>query len=97
MDAVLHAERRLGPWRKRTYRADLSRLPDGTYVEIDGRPWLVWGDRLLAWAPDRYVDRRHRPPGGDVTVLTPPSIVGVLAAGYAVEAHPSATGTGCLC
>ena len=51
---------------------------------------LVLNDRLLAWSPDRYVERRPRPRGGAVTVLTPPSIVAVLQAGYRTNLHPSA-------
>jgi hypothetical protein len=90
IDARLHAERRRGPWRKRTYTADLATLPSGSYVKFDDRPWLVLGDTLLAWSADTYNDRRRRPSGGTVTVLTPPSIVAVLHAGYAAAVHPSA-------
>jgi hypothetical protein len=93
LDEVLHAERRLGPWRKRTYVADLSTLPDGAYVTLDDTAWLVRGDALYAWSPDRYVAARPRPPSVEVTVLTPPSIVAVLRAGYAPMLHPSASRT----
>jgi hypothetical protein len=92
MDARLHAERRLGPWLKRTYSADLETLPDGSYIKLDDRPWLVSGDNLLAWSADAYHDRRRRPSTGAVEVLTPPSIVAVLHAGYAAALHPSGAG-----
>jgi hypothetical protein len=89
-DAILHAERRIRPWVKRTHLAEFGSLPDGTYVALNERAWLVRGDRLLAWSPDGYVQSTHRPPTGEVTVLTPPSIVAVLRAGYRAEVHPSA-------
>jgi hypothetical protein len=90
MDARLHSERRVRPWVKRTYLGDLGDLPDGTYVALEDRAWLVWRDRLFAWAADGYVDRRPRPPRGSVTVLTPHSLVGVLRAGYRPAVHPTA-------
>jgi hypothetical protein len=89
MDDVLHVERRERPWSKRTHVADLSTLPDGTYIALDDAAWLVLGDTLLAWSPVGYQVRKPKPRVGDVTVLTPPSIVGVLRAGYPVHLHPS--------
>ena len=89
MDRVLQSERLAGG-RKRTYRAEFSRLPDGTYVAIDGAAWLVWRGVLLAWADAGYADRRRPPQHGEVDVLTPRSIVALLAAGYPVSVHLSA-------
>jgi hypothetical protein len=90
MDAVLHVERRIKPWVKRTHTADPRSLPDGAYIVEAGRPWLVLGETLLAWSPDRYNQRTMRPSAGEVTVLTPPSIIAVLRAGYRSAVHPSA-------
>ncbi|MDQ6674830.1 MAG: hypothetical protein M3069_29510 [Chloroflexota bacterium] len=90
MDARLHSERRVRPWVKRTYLAEFPTLPDGSFVVLDERALLVRGDELLAWSADGYLQRVARPPSGDVTVLTPPSIVGVLRAGYEPHVHPSA-------
>jgi hypothetical protein len=90
MDAVLHAERRVRPWVKRTFVTDFSALPDGTYVAEAGQAWLVLGETLLAWSADRYLERRPRPASGEVTVLTPASIVAVLRTGYRASLHPSA-------
>ena len=90
IDARLHGERRLGPWRKRTYDAELHNLPDGTFVALEDRAWLVLGDALLEWSPDRYLTRRSRFTGS-VTVLTPPSLVGVLGAGYVPLLHRTAS------
>jgi hypothetical protein len=90
MDVILHAERRVRPWIKRTHTAEFASLPDGAYVGLDKQAWLVRGDRLLAWSADGYLRRIRRPKSGTVTLLTPPSIVAVLRAGYPAEVHPSA-------
>jgi hypothetical protein len=92
LDGVLHLERRVRPWVKRTFTADLATLPDGSYITLDERAWLVLDGVLLAWSADGYHDRRRRPIAGTVTVLTPPSIVAVLHAGYQATLHPSAAG-----
>jgi hypothetical protein len=76
-DALLHAERRAAPtrlpWRD---------LPDGTFVAVAAGPALVLGDRLLPWTVDGYGHPTSRPRTGAVAVLTPPSTVRALAAGY---------------
>ncbi len=89
IDARLHADRVAGR-RKRTYRDDITALPDGTYIALQGLPWLVWGRSLYAWSDSGYAARRPRAPRGDVEVLTPRSAVAVLAAGYRPGVHPSA-------
>jgi hypothetical protein len=89
MDARLHDERLAGK-KKRTYRAPIGDLPDGTYVALDGTAWLVWGKCLHAWSDSGYVRKRARPSQGEVEALTPRSIVAILAAGYRPGVHPSA-------
>lgn len=89
MDARLHAERLAGR-RKRTYRADIAALPDGAYVVLDGTAWLVWENALWEWSGDGYRNRVARPVRREAEVLTPPSIVAILAAGYRPGIHPSA-------
>jgi hypothetical protein len=92
MDASLHLERRVRPWVKRTYTADIGSLPSGSYIKLDDRAWLVLDEALLAWSADSYQDRRRKQPSGQVIVLTPPSLVAVLHAGYQAALHPSAAG-----
>jgi hypothetical protein len=93
MDAHLNADRLVRSGIKRTYRAGLAALPDGTMVEVGGAPWLVLGDDLLAWTPGGYRGRTTRARIGDVTVLTPRATVDVIAAGYHPVLHPTATPT----
>ena len=88
MDRALDAERRDGK-RQRTHRAGIATLPDGTFVAIDGRAWVVRGSELLAWTNRGYGERRARPVAGEAEVVTPASIVAVLRAGYGPELHPS--------
>ena len=57
-------------------------LPDGAFVVEGGEPLLVLGDRLLRWTPGGYDGARPRPRSGTATVLTPPSLVAVLASGW---------------
>jgi hypothetical protein len=91
MDTALHTERRLRPWQKRTYQTGIELLPDGTLVALDGAAWLLQAGRLRAWSAEGYAETRPRPVLGEVVVLTPPSIVAVLRAGYRPGVHPSAS------
>jgi hypothetical protein len=89
MDKILHAERLDGK-AKRSHRANLDTLPDGAMISFHGQPFAVHGNYLLRWAPDGYSQAQSRLHGIDVDVLTPPSILAVLARGYAPLWHPSA-------
>jgi hypothetical protein len=93
IDDQLHAER-LSPDRsKRSFPASLEELPDGVFVTAAAwgeHAYLVWGTCLLAWSPGGYGERRPRPKKADVFLLTPPSTVGAIRAGYVPEVHVSA-------
>ncbi|MGE3990240.1 hypothetical protein [Pseudorhodoplanes sp.] len=89
MDRSLHQERINGR-AKRIHRHDIAALADGTMIAIEGAAFAVKGGVLLRWSPAGYVERRARPLSGSVDALTPPSIVAVLANGYAPCWHPSA-------
>ena len=88
MDRALQAER-LDGRAKRVHEMDFDALPDGAFVSIDGSAFAVRGSQLLRWAESGYTGTISRP-RGVATVLTPPSIVAVLSAGYAPQWHPSA-------
>jgi hypothetical protein len=89
MDLVLHAERLDGRAKQR-HRRNIDGLPDGVFVAREQGAWAVRGKTLLRWTPKRYDTRKRRPRGTMVDVLTPPAIVGALAAGYRPRWHPSA-------
>jgi hypothetical protein len=88
MDNQLHRERtdtseHLLPWRA---------LPDGAFVDSQSGPAVVVGDHLAVWDDAAYGYRRRlpRPAAGAVPVITPPSTVAVLRAGYPVQIDLSA-------
>jgi hypothetical protein len=93
IDRRLHAQRPTANRSKRSFGAVLDELPDGVFVAVPAwgeQAYLVWGDRLLAWSPSGYGNRRRRLRGKEVKVLTPPSTVATIRAGYVPEVHPSA-------
>jgi hypothetical protein len=77
LDDRLHAERLDGRERRLHAAGD---LPDGAFVLREGAPWLVLGEQLLRWTPAGYTDRAPR--SDDAPLLTPPSLVHVLRAGW---------------
>jgi hypothetical protein len=83
IDAVLHNER-LTVGRR---RSTLDGLPDGTMVAAGARAFVVAAGRLFLWTIDGYrpVDVPPKVDG----VITPPSTVAALRAGYRPVLHPS--------
>jgi hypothetical protein len=89
MDQVLHRDRLQGGAKRRHCR-NIDDLADGTVIVLDGAAFALRGDALLRWTPHGYDARVARPRGVMVDVLTPPAILGVLAAGYQPRWHASA-------
>ena len=96
IDARLHDERLAFPARaKRTHAAPIDALPDGAFVILADGPHLVLGPRLVRWSSGGYTSSRPRPPRGPAEVLTPPSLLSLLGAGFdplVPLIHPSAHG-----
>jgi hypothetical protein len=91
IDARLHDERVDESRSHRLHDAVLDQLPDGAFVLRDGEPWLVRGAELLHWTPGGYDERAPRV--GSARLITPPSLVDVLRAGWRSQlplVHPSA-------
>jgi len=82
IDRVLHPERLDRKGSKKTYRAVLSSLPDGTMVERAGVPHLIWRGKLLPWSFAGYGPGVRAAPDEGVDVLTPRSIVGAIREGF---------------
>jgi hypothetical protein len=92
MNRQLHAERIVrGTHRRRFHELPWAGLPDGTFVLLDGSPAVVVGQQLSEWTYDGYGARRARPTRGAATVITPPSTVAVLRAGYPLQIEAEAT------
>lgn len=91
MDRVLHDERIARPGReKRLHPLPPGPLPDGAMVtDGAGKAWVACDGGLRQWGFDGY---RAEPPVPTTPLLlvTPPSIVAALEAGYPAGLHPSA-------
>jgi hypothetical protein len=92
MDAVLHHERVDRGRRQVTYQAPAGELPDGAMIRADGRIGLLLAGRLRPWSFAGYGPPAQVPVPGAVEVLTPPSTVAAIAAGYRPLVHPAALG-----
>jgi hypothetical protein len=85
VDARLHRERTRGAHRQ----AACDELPHGAMVSLGGRAWLVVDGGLRAWTHAGYRDDRAWP-DEPVTVLTPPSTIAAMRAGWQPGMHSSA-------
>jgi hypothetical protein len=93
MNRQLHAERIVrGSHRRRLHAASWADLPDGAFVLPDtpGAPAVVAGGELITWTHNGYGTRRPRPRHGEARLITPPSTVAALRAGYPVQIDPTA-------
>src|SRR5688572_30036447 len=91
IDAVLQSERLDERRQKRIHEDDFAGLPDGALVALapEDRAFLVRGDKLYPWSFEGYGSPLPKPARGLAGVLTPPSILNALAAGFAAGVHPS--------
>jgi hypothetical protein len=95
IDAQLHDER-VDPLNRgqRRREAPFDELPDCAIVLDRDAPRLVLGRSLLRWTSGGYTDRMRRPTGEQAQVLTPPSLLALLHAGWqplhVPLLHPSA-------
>ncbi len=85
------------PWREGARAPVLIRgvgrevpLPDGAMVEVDSTAFAIKGSHLLRWSFGGYVDAISRDTVMRAKLLTPPTIIGILARGYQPRWHPSA-------
>jgi hypothetical protein len=91
IDAVLHRER-LDHGQKRLHplAVPLGDLPDGAMVQAGDESYLIAGGKTLRWSFDGY--SRARIDTAAALLLTPPSTLRALEAGYRPVLHPSASG-----
>jgi len=89
IDAVLHRERLAGG-KKRLHPlpSPLQQLPDGAMVQAGGESFLIAQGKPLTWSPAGY--REPQNALRDALLLTPPSTLRALSAGYQPVLHPSA-------
>ncbi|XKG46269.1 hypothetical protein LG312_13275 [Halomonas sp.] len=77
--------------RKVTWQSPVDVLPDGAFFEHDGQAYLVWEGRHWRWSFDGYQQAAPCSSEEEVEVLTPPSTVKALLAGFRPEVQLSLT------
>jgi hypothetical protein len=83
MDRQLHSERIVrGTHRRQFHSLAWTALPAGSFALVDGEPALVLDDAVVPWTIGGYSAARTRPGAGSAEVITPPSTVAALRAGY---------------
>lgn len=89
IDTVLHHER-LDQGRKRLHAllVPLAQLPEGAMVQQGEESFLVTQGRVLLWSPAGYAAVARQL--GEAALLTPPSTLRSLNAGYSPLLHPTA-------
>jgi hypothetical protein len=89
IDAVLHRER-LSGGKKRLHARTISReeLPDGAMLQEGTDSFLIVQGRALLWSPAGYRNAQNGLQGA--MLLTPPSTLRALSAGYRPLLHKSA-------
>ena len=85
MDTVLHRERLDG--RSKRFHPVPRELPDGAIVVAGSTAWLVAAGTTWRWSTAGY-ERAGMPK--PEALLTPPSVIAALGAGYRPALHPSA-------
>src|SRR5262249_8681631 len=88
IDEVLHRER-LDHGQKRLHELlmPLDQLPEGAMVQEGEESFLITQGSALLWSPAGYARIDHEL--NDVVLLTPPSTLRTLAAGYKPVLHPT--------
>jgi hypothetical protein len=89
IDAVLHRERlERGKKRLHPLPVPIAELPDGAMVQAGAESFLIVQGRALQWSMAGY--RRVERAIGDAMLLTPPSTLRAISAGYRPLLHASA-------
>jgi hypothetical protein len=89
MDDVLHAERLDGRVKRlHDLPGPVGELPDGAMLQVDGESYLMAGGMALRWSFDGYNETDA--PLVAPKLITPPSTLRALTAGYRPVLHASA-------
>jgi len=86
IDAILHSERLDAKGGKRMHplKTSIAQLPDGAMIASGEHAYLVKGGKPYLWSWEGY---RSGNPGPDILLLTPPSTILALGAGFRPEMH----------
>jgi hypothetical protein len=78
------------PNRPHKGESEVSGMPDGAMVEIDNEAYAIKGAHLLHWSFGGYVEAIPRDTVKHANLLTPHTIIAILANGYQPRWHESA-------
>ena len=81
IDNALHAER-TSDCAKCPDRGVLDALPSGVFVAAGEQAFIWRNQQLQAWIPSGYHDLEGQMPSFPLQILTTPSVIRTLAAGY---------------
>jgi hypothetical protein len=87
IDTVLHRERLASGKQLHPLPMRLEQLPEGTMVQEGGDSFLIAQGRVYLWSPAGYAKATRAL--DHAMLLTSPSIVRTLSAGYRPVLHPS--------
>jgi hypothetical protein len=91
IDRHLHSERIMrGSHCRLLHGSSWPGLPKGVFVMLNDGPAIVLDDALVPWTSQGYTTALPRPRAGAVEVITPPSTVAALSAGYRPQIDPAA-------
>jgi hypothetical protein len=82
IDTIIHRERIAKDAAKKMYQARAHDLPEGTFIELEGSPFLLANKRRYKWSPFGYRRGILIAKNETVNVLTPGSVVNAFMAGY---------------
>ena len=88
IDTILHTERINADGIKKMFHESLDNLPDGTFISVEGEPYLLFKKHLYLWTPYGY-EQQNVGINGKVNVLTPLSIVNTFRASYVPQMCPT--------
>jgi hypothetical protein len=91
IDEIIHQERLDENGVKKTYKALLMTLPDGTFITFENKSksHLWFQKNMYEWSFSGYAKITSFKKNQEVNVLTPLSYVAVLKAGYVPQVHSS--------
>ena len=89
VDAIIHLERLDENGLKKTSKAILTTLPDGSFIAFEemSKAYLWFRQNLYEWSFDGYTQVFQFDKDQEVTVLTPLSYIAVFKAGYVPQVH----------
>jgi hypothetical protein len=89
IDAVLHRERFASSKKLHPLLLPIEKLPDGAMVQAGEGSYLIIGGKPVRWSFAGY--RKADETIGGAKLITPPSTLRALAAGFRPVLHPSAS------